>query len=280
MKSHPKFIQLKEKVIHLDDPIVMAIINVTPDSFYDGGQTVDEISILKKARSAIENGAEILDIGGQSTRPGAQGVSSDEEVKRVIPAIESIKKEFPNTTLSIDTFQSKVAHEAIESGAEIINDISAGSIDSKIWEVASKHNTPYVLMHMQKSPKDMQKSPHYDDVVEDVYSFFEDKISQLKDFGVEKIILDPGFGFGKTLTHNYKLLKNLSRFAELDLPILSGLSRKSMIYNLLDTIAEEALNTTTAAHIYALQGGSKILRVHDVKEAKEAIKLFSFIENI
>lgn len=270
----------KGYLLSLEQPIVMGILNLTPDSFYDGGRYVEENHILQQAEKMLNAGANILDIGGMSSRPGASIITVEEELKRVLPAIEAIKTRFPQSILSIDTIQSRVAREAIELGASIVNDISAGTIDSKMYETVAALNVPYILMHMQGKPNTMQQNPEYRDVVEEVLDFFIAEVSKLRALGIKDILLDTGFGFGKTVQHNYTLLKKLHVFNILNLPLLCGLSRKSMIYKVLDHSAQQALNGTTALHMIALQQGAKILRVHDVREAVEVIKLWQELESI
>ncbi len=265
------------KLLDLSEPIIMGILNVTPDSFYDGGQLENEQAILFQADKMMREGATILDIGGMSSRPGAELISVEEELKRVIPAVKLIAKNLPNAIISVDTVQSEVARQAIENGAHIINDISAGQIDEAMYETVADLQVPYILMHMQGQPKTMQLNPNYDDIVHDVLDFFVGEIEDLRDLGVKDIIIDPGFGFGKTIEHNYEMLRKMHTFQMLGVPILAGLSRKSMIYKVLENSPKEALNGTTAVNIVALQQGAKILRVHDVKEAVECVTLFKHI---
>ncbi len=268
----------KGKLLDLSTPLVMGILNVTPDSFYDGGRLDSDKKILTQTEKMIREGAAIIDVGGVSTRPGALAISLEEELERTIPVIRMLHKEFPETVLSIDTFRSAVAEAAFEHGASIINDISAGSFDEKMFSVVGKLGLPYVLMHIQGSPENMQKNPEYENVVEEVLGFMIAKIAELRNAGVKDIIIDPGFGFGKTVTHNFELLKNLHVFKILELPILVGISRKSMICKVLNVNPENALNGTTALHIVALQQGTKIIRAHDVKEALQTIRLFQQLE--
>ncbi len=265
-------------LISLKEPIAMGIINVTPDSFYDGGKTLDISDVLSQAKKHIEEGAKILDIGGYSSKPGAEEVIESEELQRVIPAIEAILKEFPNTIISIDTFRSSVAQKAIDAGAQIINDISAGNLDSKMFDVVAKSQVPYIMMHMQNTPQNMQAAPKYENIVMEVTSFFSEKINLLISKGAKDIILDVGFGFGKTIEHNYTLLRELKHFKLFGFPILAGISRKSMLYKPLNKTPQEALNATTAANMIALQNGAKILRVHDVKEAVEAVEIYKLLK--
>ncbi len=262
----------KGKLLAFDTPIIMGIINATPDSFYKGNINEDMLALAKKM---IDDGATILDIGGQSTRPGSERINTDEEIQRVLPVIEAIHKNFPETIISIDTYSSKVALAAVEAGASIVNDISAGNMDDAMIATVAQLKLPYVCMHMQGKPESMHKNPKYDDVAKEVLDFFISKIEHCKSAGIVDIIIDPGFGFGKTIEHNFSLLKKMEVLQMLDKPILAGLSRKSSIYKTLGTIAENALNGTTALNTIALMNGACILRVHDVKEAAEAIKLFT-----
>jgi dihydropteroate synthase len=263
----------KGRLLVIDKPMVMGIINITPDSFYDGSRQTDE-SILSMTTKMVNDGADIIDIGGQSTRPGSERISIKEELKRVLPAIEIILKGFPDTIISVDTYQSAVAEESVNAGAVIINDISAGNMDSDMIFTVAKLGVPYICTHMKGTPENMQDNPSYENITKDVLDFFIKKTGECKQAGINDIIIDPGFGFGKTITHNFKLLKELSVFQMLDKPIMAGLSRKSTIYKTLGVSADDALNGTTALHMLALHNGANILRVHDVKEAKEVIKLF------
>ncbi|PJB14121.1 MAG: dihydropteroate synthase [Flavobacteriales bacterium CG_4_9_14_3_um_filter_32_8] len=251
----------------------MGILNVTPDSFFDGGNYLSEENIIQKVNSMEYHGAKIIDVGGYSSRPNATPISEEEELKRIVPIIKLVKTNFPDLLISVDTFRSKVAEKSIEAGANIINDISGGNMDSNMFRCIADLKVPYVLMHMQGTPQTMQENPTYQNVVEEVNQFFTEKLNQLTQLGVKDIILDPGFGFGKTLKHNYELLNNLDKFKTFNLPILVGFSRKSMINKVIDTTPEEALNGTTVLNTIALMKGANILRVHDVKEANETIKL-------
>jgi len=268
-------INCKGKLLNLDSPIVMGILNVTPDSFYDGGTLETEEKILQQASSMIKEGATILDIGGYSSKPGAAEVSEEEELNRVVPAIVLILSNFPQTIISVDTFRSKVARAAIKAGAAMINDISAGELDANMFATVRELQVPYCLMHMRGNPQNMQNKPTYENVVTEVFYSLAAKVEELKTLGVHDILVDPGFGFGKTIEHNYELLHNLSHFSLLNLPILIGVSRKSMIHKVLNISPAEALNGSTALHSFALLGGANILRVHDVKEAKETIILYT-----
>jgi dihydropteroate synthase len=264
------------KKLSLSSPALMGILNVTPDSFYDGGNYMTEKKILRQAEKMLEEGAAILDLGGYSTRPGARHISGQEETARLIPAIKAVRKKFPGAMLSADTFRSSVAIKAVQEGADMVNDISGGTMDKKMFETVAQLNCGYVLTHLLGTPQTMQKNPRYADVVKEVKNFFMERITFLKKVGVAGIMIDPGFGFGKTLEHNYQLLNHLAAFQSFGLPILAGISRKSMINKVLGTLPRNALNGTTAVHMLALVNGANILRVHDVKEAKEAVKIFTF----
>ena len=263
----------KGKLLVIEKPLLMGIINATPDSFYEGSRFSGADKILEQAEKMLNEGADILDIGGQSSRPGSEMISVDEEMKRVIPAIEAINKKNPGTLISIDTFYAKCAAEAVAAGASIVNDISAGEMDNTMISTVSALQVPYVLMHMKGRPQTMQEDPVYEDVVREVLDFFIQKTSELKTAGIMDVIIDPGFGFGKTIAHNFEILKNLSVFKMLDKPILLGVSRKSSIYKTLGITVNEALNGSTVLNTIGLMNGASILRVHDVKEAKEAITL-------
>jgi dihydropteroate synthase len=263
----------KGRLLVIDEPIVMGIINTTPDSFYSGSRANFVDDILFRAETMISEGATILDIGGQSTRPNSKQISADEELKRVLPAIEAIHKNFHDEIISIDTFYSSVAKQAVEAGASIVNDVSAGTMDTDLLSTVAQLKVPYVLMHMLGEPQTMQKNPEYKNVTLDVFDFLDFKIAELTALGIHDIIVDVGFGFGKTATHNFQLLRELSFFTQLNKPVMVGLSRKASIYKTLGITAEEALNGTTVMHTLALLNGANILRVHDVKEAMQAIKL-------
>jgi len=264
----------KGRLLVVDKPLVMGIINVTPDSFYSGSRHQETDANLKRAEQMLKDGATILDIGGQSTRPGSEKLSADEELKRVISPLEAINKNFPEAFISIDTYYSIVATRAVEAGAVIINDISAGSIDSAMIVTVARLNVPYVLMHMQGIPQTMQQQPYYENVTKEVLDFFIQKVDELHNSGITDVIVDPGFGFGKTITHNFELLRNLSVFSMLHCPLMLGISRKSTIYKILAITADDSLNGTTVLNTIGLMNGASILRVHDVKEAMETIKLF------
>ncbi len=272
-------INCRGRLLDLAQPQVMGILNITPDSFFDGARYQDPSAILQQAEKMLREGATILDIGGASSRSGAATVETAEELNRVIPVLMLLQKNFPDAILSIDTWRAAVAKAAVEAGAHIINDISAGNLDPAMLETVGTLQVPYILMHMQGNPDTMQKHPSYTDVVPEVLDFFIQKLSVLKGLGVKDIVLDPGFGFGKTLEHNFELLKNLDVFQVVTgLPVLAGISRKSMICKALGIPAAEALNGTSALHMVALQQGAKILRVHDVKEAVEVIQLWKRLQ--
>ena len=252
----------------------MGILNVTPNSFYDGGQFDTEDTILRQVAKMIDEGADFIDIGGYSSKPNAETVTENEEIGRVMPVIALILKTYPDTIISVDTFRSEVARLAIESGAQIINDISAGSLDAKMMETVAKHEIPYIMMHMKGEPKTMQTLTNYENIIKEMLFYFSEKIALAKRCGIKDLIIDPGFGFAKTTEQNFEILQKLDFFQLLELPVLAGISRKSMIYKTLNISANQALNGTTALNMIALQKGAKILRVHDVKEAKECVKLW------
>jgi dihydropteroate synthase len=284
-QSAGKFLKRKNKIsigseeIDFTIPVVMGIVNVTPDSFYDGGKMQNEKVLLSSVEKMVNDGVNILDIGGVSTKPGSQMVSTKTELERLIPAVLAIRKHFPEVPISIDTFRSWVAVRIIdEIGPIMVNDISGGSLDSKMFETIGKLRVPYVLSHIQGTPGTMQENPQYEDVIKEIGNYFSEKVKRLTKFGVEDIIIDPGFGFGKTLDHNYELLNRLDSFKVFQLPVMVGLSRKSMIWKALEISPETALNGTTVVNTLALMGGADILRVHDVKEAVEVVKIFCEIK--
>ena len=272
-------INCRGQLIDCSEPRVMGILNLTPDSFFDGGKYKDEHSILTQVETMIQQGADFIDVGGYSSRPGADDVASLEELNRVIPAIEAISKRFPECLISIDTFRSEVADRAIASGACMINDISGGDRDPKMPKVAAKHQVPYIFMHMRGTPQTMNQLTQYEDVVLEVTQELAKKLKQLRALGLNDLIADPGFGFAKTLDQNYTLLNHLEHLKLLEVPILVGLSRKSMIYRLLETQPDHALNGTSVANTIALIKGANILRVHDVLQATEAIRLIKALKN-
>ena len=273
-------IEVKNTSLDLSTPKIMGIINMTDDSFYDGGTNYNSNKTLKKVTKFIKEGADIIDIGGYSSRPGAKNISIKEEWKRIKDIIPIVNKNFPKTIISVDTFRSEIAKRAIENGAHIINDISGGSIDKYLFDTVASLKTPYILTHIKGNPENMQENPNYNSVINEITEYFQKKIKTLKSKGINNIIIDPGFGFGKSLQHNYEILNNLNKFKKFNLPILIGVSRKSMIYRLLKTNPKEALNGTTVVNTLCLLGGANILRVHDVKEAKECIKIIKFAQNI
>jgi len=272
-KNNKTTINCKGKLIDISSPIVMGIINVTPDSFYDGGKNNSVETAITQVRKHLEEGAIVIDIGGYSSRPGADEVTEQEELNRTIPVIEAVLIAFPGTIISIDTFRGNVAKKAIEAGAAIINDISAGDLDDNMFTVVAEKQVPYILMHMQGTPETMQDNPNYKNIIQEITYYLSEKINTLRKKGVNDIIIDPGFGFGKTLEHNYEILGKLNNLQLLNVPVLVGISRKSMVHKLLEISPQESLNGTIAANIIALQNGANILRVHDVKEATECIKL-------
>ncbi len=266
-------ISCKGKLIDLTTPKIMGVLNLTPDSFYDGGSYNNKDRALAQTEKMLLEGATFIDIGGASSKPGSVEISTDEELARVLPVIEEIHKTFPETLISIDTYRSDVAKQAVAAGAAMVNDISGGNLDAKMLKTVGVLGVPYVAMHMQGTPQNMQDNPSYDTILTDIRSFFAAKIDAAHKAGIHDIIIDPGFGFGKTLEHNYSLLKNISSIQMDGIPMLIGVSRKSMIYKLLQIEAADALNGTTVLNAVALQQGAQILRVHDVKEAHQAVQL-------
>lgn len=261
------------KLIDLSSPKVMGIINITPDSFYEGSRKMDVAGVLQQAERMLTDGATFLDLGAYSSRPGATDITVQTETDRLLPAVEAIVTNFPEATISIDTFRASVAEAAIKAGAHIINDISGGTLDGDMFATVAKLNVPYILMHMKGTPQNMVQQAEYQDVFAEVFDYFVKRIYQLKQLGVHDIVIDPGFGFAKTAEQSYTLMKGMQEFGVLQLPVLTGISRKRMVYGLLGTNAEEALNGTTALNTIALTKGANILRVHDVKEAVEAVKI-------
>lgn len=263
----------KDQLVSFDQPIVMGIINTTPDSFYAGSRSINIDSVLQSVDEMLNEGATIIDIGGQSTRPGSTRVLPNEEATRVLPVIAAVKKAFPHVLISIDTYYARIAEEAVAAGAALVNDVTAGTVDAALLSTVASLKVPYILTHMQGTLETMQLKPQYDNVVTDVFDFFSFKLNQLYDLGIHDVMLDPGFGFGKTAMHNFTILKQLSFFKQFQKPILVGLSRKATIYKTLGVTADDALNGTTVLNTIALLNGASILRVHDVKEARQAIKL-------
>ena len=272
-------INCKGTLVNLSTPKVMGIVNVTPDSFFDGGKLTNSNEIVLQVDKMLRDGATFIDLGGYSSKPGAEFVSEAEELNRVVPIVKVLVEKFPDILLSIDTFRSEVAKKAIENGAALINDISAGLLDEKMLETVAKLQVPYIMMHMKGTPKTMQSLAYYDDLLKEMNFYFSERIAKARRFGLNDIIIDPGFGFAKTLEQNYELLQNLELLQFHDLPILAGISRKSMIYKTLETSPEHALNGTTFLHAFCLQKGANILRVHDVKEAVECVSLIRQLDN-
>ena len=266
-------------LVSLDEPQVMGILNITPDSFYSGSRVNQETAIIKRAEEMVAEGAFILDIGGYSTRPGAEDISEAEEIKRVTEAIQLIRASFPDTLISIDTFRAVVAREAVNCGANIINDVSGGNLDKNMFATVADLQVPYVLMHMRGTPQTMKTLNQYDNLLVDIGKELAEKCDRLKQTGVADLIIDPGFGFAKSIAQNYELLRNLGYLLRLGYPLLAGISRKSLIYKTLGIEPEEALNGTTALNMVALQNGASLLRVHDVKEAMETIKLYKALNS-
>ena len=266
-------INCKGKLIDLSIPKVMGILNVTPNSFFDGGKYKNEEEIISQVDKMLSDGATFIDIGAYSSKPSAEFVSEQEEIERIVPVIELILKYFPEALLSIDTFRAEVAKVSIESGAAIINDIAAGELDDKMFDVIAKYNVPYIMMHMRGNPQTMQTLTEYDDIVKEMLFYFSEKVKKARSLGINDLILDPGFGFAKTTDQNYEVLQKMELFNLLELPVLAGVSRKSMIYKTLGNSAQDALNGTTVLNTIALIKGAKILRVHDVKEAMECVTL-------
>jgi len=261
-------------IIDFSVPKVMGILNVTPDSFYDGGRYSNEEEILKRVELLIDEGADIIDIGAYSSRPGAKEISIEEEIKRLNIALKIVRNKYQDSIISVDTFRSEVARWSVEKyGVDIINDISAGDLDKNMFQTVADLQVPYIMMHMKGTPVNMQHEPHYENVVKEIMMYFSEKVNQLREIGVNDIIIDPGFGFGKTIEHNYQLLKHLGDFKWFNLPILAGVSRKSMIHKFLNINPDESLNGTSVINTIALLNGADILRVHDVKQAKEAVQL-------
>ena len=262
------------RLVSVDEPQVMGILNVTPDSFFATSRCRSEEEIRQRVCQIRQEGATMVDIGAYSSRPGAEDVTEAEELRRLLPAIDIVREEWPESIISVDTFRAEVARRAVEAGADIVNDISGGEMDSEMFSAVADMHVPYILMHMQGTPRDMQKAPHYDNLMCEVFRSLGERVELLHEMGVADVILDPGFGFGKTMEQNYEMMARLGEFRLLDCPILAGVSRKSMVYRLLDTTPEESLNGTTVLNTIALMNGASILRVHDVKEAVEAVKIY------
>lgn len=273
-RSQSITINVGGRLVSFDEPQVMGILNVTPDSFFATSRCRSEGEIRQRVCQIRQEGATMVDIGAYSSRPGAEDVSKDEELRRLLPAIDIVREEWPEAVVSVDTFRAEVACKAVEAGADIVNDISGGEMDREMFSAVSELHVPYILMHMQGTPKDMQVEPKYENLMCEVFRSLGERVEALHEMGVADIILDPGFGFGKTMTQNYEMMARLEEFRLLGCPLLVGVSRKSMIYRLLNTMPEESLNGTTALNMIALMKGADILRVHDVKEAVEAIKIY------
>lgn len=270
-------INCKGKLVELDTPKVMGILNITPNSFYDGGRYRSDSDFLKQAETMLIDGASFLDLGAYSSKPNAEFVSVEEEVQRLLPVLELLLKEFPDALISIDTFRAEVAKKAINSGATIINDISGGMLDSNMLQTVGELGAPYIMMHMRGTPNTMQQFTQYTNLINDILYYFSERISVARSHNIKDIIIDPGFGFSKTLDQNYELMQKMELFSILELPLLVGISRKSMIYKLLGTTPKEALNGTTVLNTISIQKGAKILRVHDVKEAVETLQILNKI---
>lgn len=272
-------INCKGQIIDLSTPKIMGILNITPNSFYDGGKYSLENNAIAQVEKMLKEGATFIDIGAYSSKPNAELVSEEEELNRIIPVVKAILNKFPDALLSIDTFRSTVAQECINNGAALINDISAGSLDEKMMEVIASNNVPYIMMHLRGTPQTMQDQTNYEHIINEILTYFSDKVNKARSLGINDLIIDPGFGFAKTTDQNYEILSNLELFKMLELPILAGISRKSMIYKTLDTSPEEALNGTTVLNTIAITKGATIIRVHDVKEAMECVKLCGNLVN-
>ena len=268
-------INCKGQLIDLSTPKVMGILNITPNSFFDGGKYKNENELLERVQKMLNEGADFIDVGAYSSKPNAEFVSEEEEISRIIPVVNLLQKHFPEIILSIDTFRAGVAKVCIENGAAIINDISAGKLDDKMLETIAEFQVPYIMMHMKGTPQTMQTFTQYDDIIKEMLFYFSERIAAARALGINDLIVDPGFGFAKTLEQNYAVMKKMELFQMLELPLLVGISRKSMIYKTLETNAESALNGTTFLNTIALTKGAKILRVHDVKEAVECVRLFN-----
>ncbi len=272
----PTLLKIKGQLVDFRKAMVMGIINITPDSFYSGGRAFSDKSILAQVSACVEQGAAIIDVGAYSSRPGAEHVVAEEEIRRLDKALHIIRNKYPDVIISVDTFRSEVArHMVREYGVQIINDISGGSLDTAMFETIADLGVCYVLMHMRATPQDMQNHTNYDDLLAELLHYFQKKLAQLRILGVNDVIVDPGFGFAKTMEQNFELLAKMHYLNELNVPLLAGVSRKSMLYKLLDVKPEDALNATTASHMLALVQGARVLRVHDVKPANEAIKIFN-----
>jgi dihydropteroate synthase len=271
-------INCKGNLIDLATPKVMGILNITPNSFYDGGKFQEESVVLNQVEKMLNEGATFIDIGAYSSKPNAEFVSEEEELQRILPVVQQIIKQFPDVIVSIDTFRAEVAKQCVLNGAALINDISAGLLDEKMLPTIAELQVPYIMMHMKGNPQTMQSLAHYEDIVKEMIYYFSERIFEARKLGINDLIVDPGFGFAKTLEQNYEVMQKLDIFKQLELPLLVGISRKSMIYKTLGTSAQEALNGTTFLNAIALEKGANILRVHDVKEAMEGVKLFGMLK--
>lgn len=271
-------INLNGRLLDLSKPVVMGILNVTPDSFFDGGKYKTEKKVLKRAEEILEQGGSVIDIGAVSTQPGSEGISTKDEIDRLLPSVKAVRKAFPSSFISIDTYRSWVALKVIEEcGPCMVNDISGGNFDPHMFDTIGKLGIPYVLMHMQGTPLKMQQNPEYEDIIREISMFFTEQVKKLTKAGVKDVIIDPGFGFGKNMEHNYELLNRLDSFKVFQLPLLIGVSRKSMIYKLLGIKPDDALNGTSVVNTLALMGGADMLRVHDVREAVEAVRILNMV---
>lgn len=275
--STNKTLNIGGRLLNLNTPKIMGILNITPDSFFDGGKYTDEKTVLLHAEKMLLEGAHFIDVGGYSSRPGASEISTTEELARVVPIVKALLKSFPEALVSIDTFRAEVAHQAIEEGAVMVNDISAGELDKNMFEVIARHQVPYIAMHMRGTPETMNSKAHYINLVKEIADYFHPKLNELHKLGIKDILIDPGFGFAKTVNHNFELLKNLNYLQILDKPIVVGLSRKSLIWRTLETDPDNALNGTTVLNTVALLKGASMLRIHDVKQAVEVVKLINFV---
>ena len=272
-------IKSKEKLLDLSSPVIMGILNVTPDSFYDGGFYDNEKKVLSQVKKMIDQGARIIDVGGYSSRPGADDITANLELERVLPIVKLIKENFPEVLISIDTFRSEVAKQCVKNGADIVNDISGGSLDSKMFEIVADLGVPYIMMHMRGNPSNMMNKTDYENVINEIEEYFKQKIELAESFGINDIIIDPGFGFSKTTKQNFDILNNLNFLNKLDRPLLIGVSRKSMIYKTLGISPIDSLNGSTVLHTISLLNGAKIIRTHDVKEARECIQLVNELKS-
>jgi len=272
------FLDCNGRIINLEKPVVMGILNITPDSFFDGGKYLTTNAIIQRAGKILDEGGSIIDLGAVSTRPGAKQISENEELTRLLPALNAILKAYPDAIVSVDTYRAGIAQKVVDSGASIINDISGGSMDTQMFSTIAKLKVPYILMHMKGTPQDMQINPEYSDVVNEIKKILWDKVNELHDLDFKNIIIDPGFGFGKSVEHNYEILNRLAEFKEFGYPVLAGMSRKSMINKVLKINPAEALNGTTVVNTMAVCNGADILRVHDVKEAVETIKITEMLK--